>query len=193
MLLFLRNFSIPLMCAITSFAQSDEDALRFSRTFHMGTARFSSMGGAFTALGGDLSTAAFNPAGLATDPSSLEVGLRESMDDDLNSSLAIASLFDWVRIINQWHEGSNAGSKEDLEQLRTIFHRWVFDILGLSDEKAAGADDHLAPVMNLVLELRKGAKEDKNWALSDKIRDGLAAAGIKVMDKKDGTSEWQLQ
>jgi len=50
--------------ALTSFAQSDEDALRFSRTFHMGTARFSAMGGAFTALGGDLSTAAFNPAGI---------------------------------------------------------------------------------------------------------------------------------
>jgi cysteinyl-tRNA synthetase len=47
--------------------------------------------------------------------------------------------------------------------------------------------------MELVLELRRGAKEEKNWALSDKIRDGLAAAGIKVMDKKDGTSEWQLQ
>jgi hypothetical protein len=56
-----------LLCgvfALTSFAQSDEDALRFSRTFHMGTARFSALGGAFTALGGDLSTAAFNPAGI---------------------------------------------------------------------------------------------------------------------------------
>ena len=56
-----------LLCgvfALASFAQSDEDALRFSRTFHVGTARFSAMGGAFAALGGDLSTAAFNPAGI---------------------------------------------------------------------------------------------------------------------------------
>jgi cysteinyl-tRNA synthetase len=126
-------------------------------------------------------------------PSDLEIRLREAMDDDLNSPLAIAALFDWVRIINQWHDGLQIRSREDKEELKRIFHTWVFDILGLRDEKASAANDHLAPVMELVLELRRGAKEEKNWALSDKIRDGLAAAGIKVMDKKDGTSEWQLQ
>ena len=126
-------------------------------------------------------------------PVDLENRLREAMDDDLGSPIAISALFDWVRVINQWHDGTQIRSRGDKERLSAIFHTWVFDILGLRDEKATGADDHLAPVMEMVLELRKSAKEEKNWGLSDKIRDGLAAAGIKVMDKKDGTSEWLLQ
>ncbi len=130
---------------------------------------------------------------LSPDPAELEIRLKRAMDDDLNSPLAIAALFDWVRIINQLHETPRTISRLHFAELKRIFHLWVFDILGLSDEKAAGSNDALAPVMDLVLELRAGAKTDKNWALSDRIRDGLAAAGIKVMDKKDGTSEWQLQ
>jgi cysteinyl-tRNA synthetase len=126
-------------------------------------------------------------------PTSFEARLREVMDDDLSSPLVIAALFDGVRAVNQLHDGTLAISESDLARLKKIFHTWVFDILGLRDEKASTANDHLAPVMELVLELRRGAKEEKNWALSDKIRDGLAAAGIKVMDKKDGSSEWQLQ
>ena len=130
---------------------------------------------------------------VVVDVDKLEARLTEAMDDDLGSPLAIAALFDWVRVINQIHDGTLKIGEQELAELRRIFNTWVFDILGLRDEKAAEADNRLAPVMDLVLELRKGAKEDKNWGLSDKIRDGLAAAGIKVMDKKDGTSEWQLQ
>ncbi len=123
----------------------------------------------------------------------LEARLAEAMDDDLGSPLAVAALFDAVRVVNQIHDGTLTVSAADLERLRGVFHRWVFEILGLRNEKAGAEDKYLDPVMNLMLELRKSAKEDKNWGLSDKIRDGLAAAGIKVMDKKDGTSEWQLQ
>ncbi len=130
---------------------------------------------------------------VVVDVDKLEARLTEAMDDDLGSPLAIAALFDWVRVINQIHDGTLKIGEQELAELRRIFNTWVFDILGLRDEKAAEADNRLAPVMDLVLELRKGAKEDKNWGLSDKIRDGLAAAGIKVMDKKDGTSEWLLQ
>ena len=125
----------------------------------------------------------------------LENRLSKAMDDDLNTPMVIAELFNCVPAINGLHDGS-AGARIDsyhLDQLKTIFHRWVFDILGLRDEKTTTESNNLAPVMDLVLELRRDAKENKNWALSDKIRDGLAAAGIKVMDKKDGTSEWQLQ
>jgi cysteinyl-tRNA synthetase len=134
------------------------------------------------------------PAAESTvDVGDLEGRYTEAMNDDLNSPVAIAALFDWTRTINQLHEGAQKISADDLARLQKLVHTIVFDVLGLRDEKAASSDDHLAPVMELVLELRKGAKEEKNWALSDKIRDGLAAAGIKVMDKKDGTSEWQLQ
>jgi cysteinyl-tRNA synthetase len=140
--------------------------------------------------GASLSTCAPTPA---PDPAELETRLREAMDDDLNSPLAVAALFDWVRVINSLHDGVLTISVEHLEQLRAIFHTWVFEILGLRNESAAAESNNLAPVMELILALRKEAKENKNWALSDKIRDGLAAAGIKVMDKKDGTSEWTLE
>jgi cysteinyl-tRNA synthetase len=128
-------------------------------------------------------------------PNDLEIRLKEAMDDDLNSPIAISALFDWVRVINQWHDGQQVRSREDKEQLKEIFHRWVFDILGLRDEKAAGigGTDHLTPVMEMLLELRAEAKKNRDWTLSDKIRDGLAAAGIKIMDTKEGKSEWQLQ
>jgi cysteinyl-tRNA synthetase len=127
------------------------------------------------------------------DVGELEKRYTEAMNDDLNSPVAIAALFDWTRTINQLHEGTQKISADDLARLKKLFHAIVFDVLALRNEKAATTSDHLAPVMSLLLELRRGAKEEKNWALSDKIRDGLAAAGIKVMDKKDGTSEWQLQ
>ena len=129
-------------------------------------------------------------------PDDLETRLREAMDDDLNSPIAISALFDWVRIINQWHDGLQVRSREDKEQLKAIFHKWVFEILGLRDEKAAGASggaDHLTPVVEMLLEMRAEAKTDKNWALSDRIRNGLAAAGIRVKDRKDGASEWEIE
>ena len=127
-------------------------------------------------------------------PPDLEDRLNKAMDDDLGSPLAIAALFDWVRIINQWHDGLQVRSREDKERLRRIFHTWVFDILGLHDEKAAGAGgaDHLTPVVDMLLSMRAEAKAARDWVLSDKIRDGLAAAGIKVKDRKDGVSEWEV-
>jgi cysteinyl-tRNA synthetase len=130
------------------------------------------------------------------DPAELEARLVEAMDDDLNSPLAIAALFDWVRTINSLHDGVMTISEKRLGHLKAIFHKWVFDILGLRDEKAAGqtgAADRLGPVVELLMEMRTEAKAAKDWALSDKIRNGLASAGIKVMDKKDGTSEWLLE
>ncbi len=125
--------------------------------------------------------------------SDLERRCAEAMDDDLNSPLVVAALFDWVRIINSLHDGSVTISEGDLAELKRIVHRWVFDILGLRNEAATGSSDHLAPVVELLLGMRAEAKTDKNWALSDRIRDGLLAAGIKVKDRKDGPSEWELE
>ncbi|MDR1671333.1 MAG: cysteine--tRNA ligase [Alistipes sp.] len=125
-------------------------------------------------------------------PSDLEKRLREAMDDDLNSALAIAALFDWVSVINKIHDGSITMPEADLTQLREIFQHWIFDILGLRDGNAAAGTDHLTPVMEMVLALRAQAKADKNWALSDQIRNALTAAGIRVKDNKDGSSDWEV-
>jgi cysteinyl-tRNA synthetase len=129
-------------------------------------------------------------------PADLERRLTEAMNDDLNSALAIAALFDWVSVINKLHDGTMTMSAEEIAALRDIFHRWVFDILGLRNDNAANATgggvDHLTPVVEMLLAMRAEAKADKNWPLSDRIRDGLAAAGIRVKDRKDGTAGWEI-
>ena len=134
-------------------------------------------------------------AASTVDPAELERRCREAMDDDLNSPMVISALFDWVRTINQLAEGQQHISEEDLERLRATVHRYVFDILGLRDEKAAGAAtgrDYVTPLVEMLLAMRLQAKADKDWAASDRIRDGLAAAGIRVKDRKDG-SDWELE
>ena len=135
------------------------------------------------------------PAETSTiDPSELENRCRAAMDDDLNSPMAISALFDWVRIINQLVEGQQRITAADLEKLREIVRRYVFDILGLRDEKAAsaGGKDLVTPLVNMLLDLRQTAKTEKNWALSDKIRDELTAIGIRVKDRKDGC-DWEIE
>jgi cysteinyl-tRNA synthetase len=81
-----------------------------------------------------------------------------------------------------------------LETLRATVSRWVFDILGLKDEKAAtsGGKDMVTPLVEMLLNMRLEAKAAKNWALSDQIRDNLTAIGIRVKDRKDGF-DWEIE
>ena len=135
------------------------------------------------------------PSGASTvDPSDLERRCAEAMADDLNSPMVISAMFDWVRTINSAVEGKETLTKEDLETLTATFHRYAFEVLGLKDEKsAAGAGrDRVTPLVEMLLEERLKARAAKDWAASDRIRDGLAAAGIRVKDRKDGT-DWELE
>ena len=75
----------------------------------------------------------------------------------------------------------------DLELLSKEIHGFVEEVLGIAAQSVAG-ESRLAPVMDLVLDLRQEARANKDWGTSDKIRDGLAAAGITVKDAKEGTS-----
>ena len=136
------------------------------------------------------------PAAVSTvDPAELETRCRAAMDDDLNSPMVISALFDWVRTINSLVDGKQTIAAEDLERLKATVHRYAFDILGLRDEKAAGAAsgrDYVTPLVEMLLAERMQARAAKDWAASDRIRDGLAAAGIRVKDRKDG-SDWELE
>ena len=115
------------------------------------------------------------------------------MADDLNSPMVISALFDWVRIINQAAEGQQTFTAEDLEMLKSTVNRYVFDILGLRNEKAAetGGKDMVTPLVDMLLNMRMEAKAAKDWATSDKIRDELMAIGVRVKDRKDGF-DWEL-
>ena len=129
------------------------------------------------------------------DVSDLRRRCAEAMADDLNSPMVISAMFDWVRIVNQIADGRQHISAPDLDELRSVFSLYAFDILGLRDEKAAGTaagKDYVTPLVELLLDMRMQAKAAKDWAASDKIRDSLAAAGIRVKDRKDGC-DWEIE
>lgn len=141
------------------------------------------------------SLAKIKPAATSTvNPAELEARCRAAMDDDLNSPMVISALFDWVRLINQLVDGQQTITAADLETLAATVRRYAFDILGLRDEKAAGAcgKDYVTPLVEMLLEERLKARAAKDWAASDRIRDGLAAAGVRVKDGKEG-SDWELE
>ena len=113
----------------------------------------------------------------------------DALCDDLNTPIAIAHLFDAVKLING---GKLADA--DKSALKVFFDDVVGGVLGLKDEEAGAsgkAEKALDGVMGLVLEARKKAREEKNWAESDRIRDTLASFGITVKDTKEGAT-WTL-
>lgn len=114
-----------------------------------------------------------------------------AMDDDFNSPVLIAHLFDAVRGINNLKEGRDTITSEDLALLKKLMHGFVFDVLGLKDESHEDEGrETLKKVMDLVIQLRAEARGRKDFAVSDQIRDRLAEAGIQLKDTKNGV-EWQ--
>ena len=116
-------------------------------------------------------------------------GVWDALCDDLNTPIALSHIFEAVRLIN-----TGGLSPADADALKTLFDEALTGVLGLTDDEASGsskAEKALSGVMDLVLESRKKAREEKNWAESDRIRDALAALGITVKDTKEG-STWTL-
>jgi cysteinyl-tRNA synthetase len=113
----------------------------------------------------------------------------EAMNDDFNTPILIAQLFEGVRFVNVLKEGKESLTAEDLKTFTTAMNAFVFDVLGLEDEKISdGNNDKLEGTVNLLIEMRKQARENKNFALSDQIRDQLLALGIQLKDGKEGTT-----
>ncbi|TBM99731.1 cysteine--tRNA ligase [Hyunsoonleella flava] len=113
----------------------------------------------------------------------------DAMNDDFNSPILIAHLFEAVKYINQIKEGAASISSEDLEVLKTTMYAFVYDVLGLeSTAKASSGSDRLAGAVDVLIKLRQEARANKDFALSDKIRDELAEVGIVLKDGKDGTT-----
>jgi cysteinyl-tRNA synthetase len=117
----------------------------------------------------------------------LKTAIYNAMNDDFNTSVAIAGLFDGTRIINSINDGKDSISLNDKEQLQKLFKEIVLDVLGLKEE-SGGNSDKVDGLMNLILELRKDVRAKKDFAASDKIRDELLKVGIQVKDGKEGVS-----
>ena len=131
------------------------------------------------------------PGGSSTaDISGIAAKCHEAMSDDLNTPIAIAHLFDAVRIINLVNDGKEKLSAEDIRSLQELFRIFIHDLFGLRAEESAG-NDRLEGVLKLLLDIRQEAKAKKEWAVSDRIRDRLSELGITVKDRKDGY-DWEI-
>lgn len=127
------------------------------------------------------------------DVKSLKDNCYNAMNDDFNSPIVIANLFDGVRMINSLNDGKEKISSDDLSTLNKLYKDFVFDILGLKNENESGNNQSvLNNVVDFLLTMRMEAKANKDWAIADKIRNGLTALGFDIKDKKDGF-EWELK
>lgn len=113
----------------------------------------------------------------------------DAMNDDFNTPILIAHLFEGVRYINVIKDGKETITAEDLTTFTTAIEAFVFEVLGLENEKISdSSNDKLEGAIQLLIEMRKQARENKNFALSDQIRDQLLALGIQLKDGKEGTT-----
>ena len=117
-----------------------------------------------------------------------------AMDDDLNSPIAIAHLFDGVKMINSIADGKATITADDLAKLKDLYNTFLFDLFGLqkADEQSSTNTEPYEHAIDLLLQLRMESKANKDWATADKIRDELAKLGFVVKDTKDGFS-WELK
>lgn len=109
-----------------------------------------------------------------------------ALNDDFNAPILIANLFEAVKWIQKLRNNEIQITQEDLEALKTLMNAFVFDILGL-ENIVVQDDSKLDKALQILIELRNQARKNKNWALSDDIRDRLLDEGIELKDGKDGT------
>lgn len=126
------------------------------------------------------------------DINELEKNCYDAMDDDFNTPILIAHLFDGVRIINSVKDGKESLTASDLSKMQKLFSDFVTDILGLISAKESGGNDLTDEVMELVLKLRGNAKKNKDFSTADLIRDELEKAGIQIKDSREGSS-WEIK
>ena len=117
----------------------------------------------------------------------------DALNDDLNSPIVIAHLFDAAKTINNLLAGHDTITAADLQELGDTFRLFCFDLLGLREEIAsnAGREEAFGKVVDMLLQERMKAKANKDWATSDRIRNDLTALGFEIKDGKDHC-EWKL-
>ena len=112
-----------------------------------------------------------------------------AMNDDFNTPILIAELFNAVKYINQIKDGSNGIDSESLKTLKETMGAFIFDVLGLQETSTVEShDEKLSETIAILINMRNQARTEKNFALSDQIRDQLVEIGIHLKDGKDGTT-----
>ena len=116
----------------------------------------------------------------------------DAMNDDLNSPILIAHLFDITKVINSVNDKKETLTQSDIDELKSIFDTFVFEILGLKDEQSGDNTALLDGLISMILEVRQQAKSQKDWATSDRIRDDLQKLGVSIKDGKEGAT-WSIE
>ncbi|MDP4224602.1 MAG: cysteine--tRNA ligase [Bacteroidota bacterium] len=117
----------------------------------------------------------------------------DALNDDLNTPVMLSYLFDGIKYINSVADGSEKISSGDLETMQKLFNTLIFDILGLKDESDSKVDERLTDdLIKIIVDLRKAARDRKDFGASDMIRAELKKAGIVLKDTKDGVS-WEKE
>ena len=123
----------------------------------------------------------------------LEAKCQAAMDDDFNTPVLIAHLFDLVKMVNSAADNKTAFTAQDVETAGNLYRRFVEEVMGLrSVESGNKSEKKLDGLMEILLGIRAKAKSEKDFATSDLIRDKLKDLGIAVMDGKDGAT-WKME
>ena len=112
----------------------------------------------------------------------------DAMNDDFNTPILSANLFEAVKVINHIKEQNASLTAPDLLAFKKALNSFVFEVLGLTNESYQANSEKINGVVELLIKLRKEARENKDWALSDQIRDELIVLGIQLKDGKEGTT-----
>jgi cysteinyl-tRNA synthetase len=116
----------------------------------------------------------------------------EAMNDDFNTPVLVAHLFEAVKVINSCFDKKLSLTSESISKMKTAIHSFVFDVLGLKNESTNQTEDTTEALMQLIIQLRQTAKSNKDFAASDLIRDELKKLNIQLNDSKEGTT-WNYE
>lgn len=129
----------------------------------------------------------------SVDVSKLRQQCYDALNDDLNSAIVIANLYEAATTINSASAGNITLSQSDIDELKNLFDTFLFDILGIQNTSVSSENtEAFSKAVDMLLDIRQKAKANKDWATSDLIRDELAKAGFEIKDGKNGT-EWKLK
>ena len=144
--------------------------------------------GILTPMPGDLLGKLKTSSASTSDVKSLRQKCYDALNDDFNTAIAISHLFEAGRIVNSVYAGTETITEEDKVELKNLFDIFLFEILGMKNEKPESSGEEVNELMKLLLALRAEAKAKKDFALSDKIRAELLKLNYTIKDEKDGVS-----